>query len=294
MGEVAKKRPDWIKVKSGGSEEFIETLSIVRRGGLHTVCEEALCPNIGECWKNKTATFLIMGDICTRNCGFCNIKTGCPTPLDEKEPENVAECVRALGLKYVVITCVTRDDLDDGGARHFAETINIIHNTCPDTKVEVLTSDFRGNMDSVQIVLDARPDVFGHNIEVTRRLHASVKKPPSGYETSLDVLKYVKENSPILTKTGLIVGVGESVDEIHETIDDIVQAGVDIMTIGQYLTPSTSHYPISRFVTPEEFEGFKKFGEDKGLKCVISGPMVRSSYKANAAYSICTMTSNSL
>lgn len=278
------KRPEWIKVPASVSKGFSETLQIIRESGVHTVCEEALCPNIGECWKHKTSTFLIMGDICTRNCGFCNVKNGRPFPLDNMEPKKVAESIRKLGIKYAVITCVTRDDLPDGGAQHFARVIQSVREMNPETKIEILTSDMRGNEESIKTVVDAKPDVFGHNMEIVRRLHKQVKHPPADYDISLNFLKRVKEIDPnMITKTGMMVGVGESKDEVLELIDDVSKSRVDIIAIGQYLTPSTHHYPIARYVTPDEFEEYARYGEKIGIK-VISGPLVRSSYKALETY----------
>ena len=281
---MISKKPDWLRVKSTCSKEFFETLNIIKPHKIHTVCEEASCPNIGECWRHKTATFLIMGDICTRNCGFCDIKSGCPQGLDPNEPKKVAQSVSELNLEYAVITSVTRDDLEDGGAEHFSKVIFAIKEQNPKTKVEILTPDFRGNKNSVKTVLGATPDVFGHNIEVVKRLHAEVKKKPSSYETSLNFLKTIKEFSPnTITKTGMMVGVGERKEDVFETIDDIKSAGVDIMTIGQYLAPSSNHFGMVRYITPEEFDEFRKYGERLGL-IMISGPLVRSSYKAYESY----------
>ncbi len=282
------KRPDWIRVPASVSKGFKETLKIVKEAGIHTVCEEALCPNIGECWKSKTATFLIMGDTCTRHCGFCNIKSGQPQPLSEDEPEKIAESVEKLGIKYAVITCVTRDDLEDGGSLHFAKVIRKIKEINPETKVEILTSDLKGNEDSIKTIVDAKPDVFGHNMEIVRRLHKQVKHPPADYDVSLNFLKTVKKLDPkMITKTGMMVGVGETKEEVFGIIDDVVQSKVDIISIGQYLTPSTAHYPIMRYVMPEEFDEYTKYGQSKGIE-VISGPLVRSSYKARETYiSLC-------
>jgi lipoic acid synthetase len=277
-------RPDWVKAKASGSNEFEHTVEIIKSCGVNTVCEEALCPNICECWKNKTATFLIMGKVCTRACGFCSIKSGCPSALDSSEPDRITEAIKALSLKYVVITSVTRDDIQDGGASHFALVINTIKTALPDTKIEILVPDFKGNATAIQLVVDARPDVFAHNIEIVRKLHGKVKKLPSNYNTSLSILKTVKEMcSEAVTKTGLIVGVGESDSDIFETIDDVSANNVDILTIGQYLTPTTYHYPIARYVTIEEFNMYAKHGEKLGIN-VIAGPLVRSSYNALEAY----------
>ncbi len=278
------KRPDWIRVKSSSSKGFIETLNVVKTHNVYTVCEEALCPNISECWKNKTATFLIMGDTCTRMCGFCNVKTGCPNKLNENEPEEVAKSVQDLGIKYAVITCVTRDDLKDGGAEHFSKVIRKIREFNSETNVEILISDLQGDENDIKTVVNANPDVYGHNLEIVKRLHKNVKKTPADYGISLNVLKKVKEINPnMITKTGIMVGVGETKEEVFELIDDVVDAKVNILTIGQYLAPSTSHYPIDRYVTPREFEEYKKYGESRGLQ-MISGPLVRSSYKARSTY----------
>lgn len=278
------ERPKWIRVPAGGSKEFLDTLNVVRSTGVHTVCEEALCPNIGECWKNKTATFLIMGDICTRMCGFCNVKTGLPKPLDPSEPDKIAESIKLLGIKYAVITCVTRDDLKDGGADHFAKVIRRIKEINPETKVEILTSDMRGNQSSIETVVRAGPDVFGHNMEIVRRLHKNVKRPPSDYDVSLSFLKKIKEVNPeMITKTAMMVGVGENKGDVFELIRDVVNSKVDTISIGQYLTPSTYHYPIERYVPLEEFAEYKKYGESLGIQ-VISGPLVRSSYRAMETY----------
>ena len=279
------ERPTWIRAKSSDSDGFRETLRIIRDSNIHTVCEESLCPNIGECWRNKTATFLIMGGICTRKCGFCNIKTGVPLALEPLEPKNIAKSIKELGIKYVVITSVTRDDLPDGGAKHFAEVIVEIREQNPDVKIEILTPDFQKNFDSIKVVAEAKPDVFGHNIEIVKRLHNKVKRAPADYNISVNILKWIKEQYPdITTKTGMMVGVGEKIEEVFEVIKDLVDAKVDILTIGQYLTPSTDHYPVVRYVTPDEFEEFKRVGEELGIKSVISGPLVRSSYKAGEAF----------
>ncbi len=280
------KRPDWIRVPASVSRGFAETLNVIKEAGVHTVCEEAMCPNIGECWRNKTATFLIMGDICTRNCGFCNIKHGRPEPLDENEPEKVAQSVHKLGIRYAVITCVTRDDIKDGGAQHFADVIKAIRSINPETKIEILTSDLRGNVDAIKTIVDAQPDVFGHNLEVVRSFHKQVKRPPADYDVSLDFLRSVKKIDPkMITKTGIMVGVGETKEDVFELIDDVVGSNIDILTIGQYLPPSTSHYPIARYVTLEEFAEYAEYGKSRGIE-VISGALVRSSYKARETYAL--------
>ena len=282
------KRPRWIKVPASNSQGFAETLDVVRKSGVHTVCEEAMCPNIGECWKHRTATFLIMGDICTRNCEFCNIRNGKPEELDANESKKVAKSIKELGIEYAVITCVTRDDLKDGGAQHFANVINSIRTTNPRTKIEVLTSDFRGNVDSIRIVIDATPDVFGHNLEVVKRLHKKIKRPPADYDVSLNLLKKIKEINPkMLTKTGIMVGVGETKEEVFDLINEVAKYRVDILTIGQYLPPTVLHCMVDRYVTPEEFGEYAAHGATLGLK-VVAAPLVRSSYKARECYnSLC-------
>ena len=282
------KKPDWLKVKSGNSEGFLETLDIVRKCDIHTVCEEALCPNIGECWKNKTATFLVMGDICTRNCGFCNIKTGTPKSLDSSEPKKIARAVFDLSLKHVVITCVTRDDLKDGGASHFVKVIEEIRNSSKNTTIEILTSDMKGSEESIKTVADAKPDVFSHNLEIVKRLHKIVKKFPSDYDRSLNFLKKIKYFYPkMITKTGIMVGLGETLSDMEEFLEDISSANVDILTIGQYMMPSKKHYPMEKYVTPDEFELYRKRAMEFGIKVVISSPLVRSSYKAKEAFEHC-------
>ncbi len=280
------KRPDWIRVPASVSRGFTETLNVIKNAGVHTVCEEAMCPNIGECWRSKTATFLIMGDTCTRNCGFCNVKHGRPALLDADEPERVARSVHKLGIKYAVITCVTRDDIKDGGAQHFANVIKAIRDLNPETKVEILTSDLRGNVDAIRTIVEASPDVFGHNLEVVRRFHKTVKRPPADYDISLNFLKVVKKiDSKMITKTGIMVGVGETKEDVLNLIDDVVCAKIDILTIGQYLPPSPLHYPIARYVTPDEFAEYSEYGKARGIE-VIAGALVRSSYKAKEAHAL--------
>jgi lipoic acid synthetase len=229
-----------------------------------------------------------MGDVCTRNCGFCNMKTGRPFALDENEPDRVAEAVKDLGIKYAVITSVTRDDLEDGGALHFANTIKSIRKLNPDTKVEILTPDFKGNVDAIKTVLEAKPNVFGHNMEVVKEFHSRVKKPPSSYDASINFLKKIKEIEPSsITKTGVIVGVGENKSDVFRFIDDVAEAKLDVLTIGQYLTPTKSHSPVVRYATLEEFAEYEEYGKKAGLK-VFAGPLVRSSYRARMIYdSIC-------
>jgi lipoic acid synthetase len=282
------QRPEWLRLRSPGpSVKFFETLRVVKEGHIRTVCEEANCPNIGECWESKVATFLILGDVCTRNCGFCNIKNGCPQETDPDEAANIARAVRDLGVKYVVITSVTRDDLRDSGSSHFVDVINEIRADNRDMLVEVLTPDFQKNMhDGIGTILRTRPNVFGHNIEVVRRIHGLIKGAPSRYDVSLNVLKIIKVLSPdTLSKTGIMVGIGEEENEVLELIDEVAVAGVDILTIGQYMPPSDMHHPLVRYVEPAEFARYKNYGEEKGIKHVESGPFVRSSYNAFRAFS---------
>jgi len=252
----------------------------MREQGLHSVCEEAHCPNIGECWDSGTATFLIMGDVCTRNCPYCAIAHGRPEELDEDEPRRVAEAIEKLDLSHVVITSVDRDDLPDGGARIFADTIAEIRRRLPDCSVEVLTPDFRGDPEAVATVIDARPDIFNHNMETVRRLHRTAR-PGGRYKRSLDVLRLGGElDADVLIKTGIMLGLGEEPDDVREFMHDARETGVHILTIGQYLRPSLEHLPIARYVSPEEFAEWKRYGEGIGFRHVESGPLVRSSYHA--------------
>ena len=257
---------------------------ILKTKCLNTVCENARCPNKNECYTKNTATFLIMGNVCTRNCRYCNIGCARPEPLDLKEPEHIAQAVQALGLKYSVITSVTRDDLPDGGAQHFADCINAIRKLTPDVKVEILTPDFKGDKNSLDIIIKAHPEVFNHNIETIERLFKTAR-PQAIYKRSLEVLKYVKENSDITTKSGLMVGLGETFDEIEQTLLDLKSAGCDIVTIGQYIQPSKEHLPVEKYYTPEEFEDLKKLAEKCGIKHYQIGPLVRSSYNAAELHS---------
>ncbi len=285
-GNIQLEKSKLLNVKSGKSDAFAETLSIVRKYGISTVCEEALCPNIGECWKHRTATFMIMGYICTRNCGFCGIKYGVPTLLNWDKPEKIALGIRDLGLKYAVITTVARDDLEDGGAFYFAEVIQKIREISPETKIEILTSDLKANEEHIKIVVTAKPHVYGHNIEVVKRLHKAVKKPPSNYDTSIKTLKIIRKlDKDMITKSGIMVGVGETFDEILKTLEDLRSADVAVVTLGQYISPSASHYPIVKYVTLEEFAKYREIGIKMGFKEVLSGPLVRSSYKPGETFS---------
>ena len=275
------RKPDWIRVKAPGSDEFRKTQKIVHDNNLVTVCEEAACPNIGECWSQKHATMMIMGEICTRACAFCNVATGVPAPLDVGEPQRVAEAVDKLGLRHVVITSVDRDDLDDGGAEHFAQTIRAIRATSPETTIEILTPDFLRKEGALEVVVEARPDVFNHNLETTPRLYLSIR-PGARYFHSLRLLQRVKElDGSIFTKSGIMVGLGESREEVMQVMDDMRSADIDFMTIGQYLQPTRKHAPIDRFVTPEEFESYATVARTKGFLMVSSSPLTRSSHHAD-------------
>ena len=276
-----KKKPDWIRSKLSNSKEFFLTKTIVNNNNLVTVCQEANCPNITECWSKRHATFMIMGDTCTRACAFCDVKTGLPGKLDQLEPIKIAEAVKKLNLKHVVITSVDRDDLDDGGSEHFYETINHTRKQNPNTTIEVLTPDFLRKGDAYKRVLDANPDVFNHNIETVPSLYLKVR-PGSRYFSSLELLKNAKKvNKNIFTKSGIMVGLGESRDEILQVMDDLKAADVDFLTIGQYLQPSTKHYPLDRYYTPKEFEDLGTIAKAKGFLLVSSSPLTRSSYHAD-------------
>ena len=275
-----QRKPSWIRVKVTNSSVFLETKKIVKEKGLFTVCEEARCPNISECWSKKHATLMIMGDTCTRACAFCNVKTGIPMELDVFEPLKVANTVKELGLSHVVITSVDRDDLEDGGAQHFANVVNKIRDKNPSTTIEILTPDFLKKGDAYKIVADSNPDVFNHNLETVPSLYLKVR-PGSRYFNSLELLSKVKTYRPkMFTKSGLMVGLGETKDEICQVMDDLRCANVDFLTIGQYLQPTDKHYPIKNFITPEEFETYKNIAYSKGFLLVASSPLTRSSYHA--------------
>ncbi|MFC7064763.1 lipoyl synthase [Brucella rhizosphaerae] len=277
--EVLKK-PDWICVKAPVSRGYNETREIVRSNKLVTVCEEAGCPNIGECWEKKHATFMIMGEICTRACAFCNVSTGIPKALDPNEPENVGRAVKQMGLTHVVITSVDRDDLADGGAQHFADVIRAIREATPKTTIEILTPDFLRKEGALEIVVKARPDVFNHNLETVPSRYLKVR-PGARYFHSIRLLQRVKELDPtIFTKSGIMVGLGEERNEILQLMDDLRSADVDFMTIGQYLQPTRKHHPVIRFVTPDEFKSFETIGRTKGFLLVASSPLTRSSHHA--------------
>jgi lipoic acid synthetase len=278
------RKPEWIRVKAPVGREFAVTKEIVREHGLHTVCEEAGCPNIGECWTNRHATMMIMGDTCTRACAFCNVKTGLPDALDTDEPARVAHAVAKLGLKHVVITSVDRDDLADGGAEHFAQTIRAIRDVSPGTTIEVLTPDFLRKSGAIEVVMKARPDVFNHNLETVPRLYLTVR-PGARYFTSLRLLERAKELVPDgFTKSGMMVGLGESREEIMQVMDDLRAAGVDFLTIGQYLQPTRKHAALDRFWTPDEFKGLEQIARAKGFLMVSASPLTRSSYHADSDF----------
>jgi lipoyl synthase len=276
---VAKK-PDWIRVKAPVSPGYFETHRLMRENGLHTVCEEAGCPNIGECWEKKHATFMIMGDACTRACAFCNVKTGLPGALEAGEPAHVGEATAKLGLSHIVVTSVDRDDLADGGAQHFAETITAIRTRAPGTTIEVLTPDFLRKEGALEVVVAARPDVFNHNLETVPSLYLSVR-PGARYFHSLRLLQRVKEIDPAMfTKSGIMVGLGEKRNEVLQVMDDLRSADVDFLTIGQYLQPTRKHHEVKRFVPPEEFEALKTIAYSKGFLMVAASPLTRSSHHA--------------
>jgi lipoyl synthase len=277
---VVMRKPDWIRVKAPSSAGYHETRRIVRDNHLVTVCEEAGCPNIGECWSKKHATFMLMGDICTRACAFCNVRTGLPGPLDEAEPDSVADAVVRMGLLHSVITSVDRDDLADGGARHFARTIGAIRRRSPATTIEVLTPDFLRKNGALETVIEAGPDVFNHNLETVPRLYLKIR-PGARYFHSLRLLQRAKELDPsIFTKSGIMVGLGETRDEIAQVMDDMRSANVDFITIGQYLQPTRKHAAIDRFVTPEEFKALESVAYAKGFLMVSASPLTRSSHHA--------------
>lgn len=283
MGEKKKRliKPDWFKVSYDSEVGSIGKM--MEDNSLHTVCKEANCPNRGECYKKRTVTFMIMGNKCSRNCKFCNVTNGIPTPLDPMEPFNVAKSAKKLGLKHVVITSVTRDDLADGGAGHFAKTIEEIKRLNPEVTVEVLIPDLKGEDKNLDIIINAKPDVINHNMETIERLYEKIR-PEAIYDRSLYVLKYIKEKDPkILTKTGIMVGLGEKDEEVYKVMDDVLKVGCDIFTIGQYLQPSRKHVNVQEYVSLEKFEEYRKIGIQKGFRFIASSPLVRSSYKAAEA-----------
>jgi lipoic acid synthetase len=274
------KKPDWIRVKAPVSAGYNATRELMRENKLHTVCEEAGCPNIGECWEKKHATFLIMGGICTRACAFCNISTGQPLPLDTAEPAHVAEATAKLGLNHIVVTSVDRDDLDDGGARHFADVIYAIRDKCPTTTIEVLTPDFLRKEGALEVLVRAKPDVFNHNLETVPSLYLTVR-PGARYFHSIRLLQQVKEIDPAMfTKSGIMVGLGETRNEVLQVMDDLRSANVDFLTIGQYLQPTRKHHEVKSFVTPDEFKSYETIAYAKGFLMVSSSPLTRSSHHA--------------
>ena len=280
-----KKKPEWIRSKITNSHNFFLTKSIINKNNLNTVCQEANCPNITECWSKRHATFMIMGDICTRACGFCNVKTGKPKSLDSLEPFKIAEATKELNLKHVVITSVDRDDLNDGGAEHFLKVIKETRKLNKNTTIEVLTPDFLRKGDAFKKVVGANPDVFNHNIETVPSLYLKVR-PGSRYFASLELLKSAKKiSNKIFTKSGIMLGLGERKDEVLQVMDDLISAEVDFLTIGQYLQPSVKHYPLQRYVHPEEFKELKAVAQSKGFLIVASSPLTRSSYHADEDFS---------
>ena len=280
MSQRPPRRPDWIKVRAPTGETYEWLREMMRSKALHTVCEEARCPNMGECWESGTATFLMMGEVCTRSCTFCDIATGRPLPLDWLEPERVARAVQRMNLRHAVITSVNRDERQDGGAPIFAMVIRRIRELQPGCSIEVLIPDFKGSVEALKIVMDARPEILNHNVETVPRLFKKVQ-PQDNYAWAQATLTNARKIDPeVLTKSGIMLGLGESMDEVKQTMDDLRSWGVDILTIGQYLQPSKKHQPIDRYYTMEEFEELKKFGEEIGFQWVESGPLVRSSYHA--------------
>ncbi len=275
-----RRLPEWFRVPAPGSEGYRALKNLMRGLNLHTVCESARCPNIGECWNSGTATFMILGDVCTRSCGFCAVKTGRPESLDTEEPERVAEAVQTMGLRHAVVTSVNRDELPDGGARIFAETICAIRRLCRHTKVEVLIPDFQGNWRALRVVIEAAPDILNHNVETVPRLYKTMR-PQAKYDRSLTLLKRAKAmGRGMPTKSGIMIGAGETIVEVRQTVRDIAGCKTDILTIGQYLQPSAQHVPVARFYHPDEFLDLKQFALTLGFRHVESGPLVRSSYHA--------------
>ena len=273
------KRPDWLKVRLPTGLNYKEVFELMRKSKLNTVCEEAKCPNLAECWNNRTATFMILGDTCTRSCGFCNVKVGMPNELDLDEPRRVAESVKTLNLKHVVITSVDRDELKDGGAFIFSETVRLIREMIDHITIEILIPDFKGDVDSFEIILNNPPDILNHNLETVNRIYHAVR-PQAKYQRSLDLIQWFK-NQGLRTKSGIMVGIGETKDEVIALMNDLYNHGCDIMTIGQYLQPTKVHLPVDRYVTLEEFQFYKDYGLKLGFKAVESAPLVRSSYHAD-------------
>lgn len=277
---MLQRKPDWLKVPLPNSREFIEMQGLLGRLDLHSVCQEARCPNMGECFRSGTATFLILGSLCTRNCRYCNVRHGHPAPVDEAEPERLAEAVKALGLRYIVITSVTRDDLPDGGARIFARCVDTLRREVPGCRVEVLIPDLQGDRDALETILSARPHVLNHNIEVTRELFAELR-PQGDYARSLELLRRASEGPRrAITKSGFMIGLGESREGILSVLDDLAAVSCASLTIGQYLQPTVSHRPVAKFYAPDEFEEMRREALLRGFRTVVAGPLVRSSYRA--------------
>lgn len=279
-GGPAARKPAWLKVKAPGGRNYAEVRGVMRTLGLHTVCEEAHCPNVGECWEHRAATFMILGDVCTRNCAYCAVAHGAPQPLDPEEPRRLAEAAATMGLRYLVVTSVDRDDLPDGGAEQFARVVAETRRHLPDASIELLIPDFKGSERALRIVMDARPDVLNHNLETVRRLYR-LARPGGRYGRALELLARAKEIDPAaVTKSGLMVGLGEDWDELLTAMRDLRDVGVDLLTVGQYLRPSASHLPVARYYTPDEFAELAEYGHTLGFRHVESGPLVRSSYHA--------------
>lgn len=281
-----KEKPDWLKKKLNADRSRLSEIKVMLRSlRLNTVCEEAKCPNIGECFASRTATFMILGNVCTRNCRFCAVSKGIPGSPDPKEPENISRAVHVLKLRHAVITSVTRDDLDDGGASHFVDVVRELRKNCPDTTIELLIPDLNGNWKALERIVREHPDVLNHNIETVPSLYVSVR-PGATYERSIGLLRRVKEiDSSIITKSGIMVGLGEDEDEVKSVIDDLIGAGCRMLTIGQYLQPSHKHLPVVEYITPEQFESYRIFALERGFSFVASGPLVRSSYHAALGFS---------
>lgn len=282
-GHKSVPKPPWLKVRFPTHGDFFRVADVLKKNGLHTICQSARCPNVSECWSARTATFLILGDTCTRNCAFCAVNKGTPLPPSVEESRHIAETVSALGIEYVVITSVTRDDLADGGAAFFAETVRAVKKMNPNAKVEVLIPDFKGEETALAVVIESGPDILNHNLETTEPRYAVITRPRANYQRALQVLKRAKEMG-VLTKSGLMVGLGESEDEIMGTLSDLRRVGCGLLTIGQYLRPDKSNIPISRYYAPQEFEGLKSKALELGFKDVEAGPLVRSSYQAHRMF----------
>ena len=276
---MRQRLPEFLKRPIIDTDTTKNVRKILKQNCLNTVCENARCPNKNECYTKNTATFLIMGNVCTRNCKYCNISCQKPEPLNPEEPKNIAKAVKDLGLRYCVITSVTRDDLPDGGAEHFSNCISEIKNLTPNVKIEILTPDFKGKKESLDIIINSNPDVFNHNIETVNEVFKNAR-PQGNYQTSLNVLKYIKQNSKITTKSGLMIGLGETLEQIQRTFDDLKNSGCDILTVGQYIQPSKNHLPVLKYYNPDEYEILKKMAKDTGFKNFQIGPLVRSSYNA--------------